>query len=71
MNLYNKLLDNKETIEKACGFSLDWQELSEKKASRISIKENVDFNNRNEWYNQFDWIIDKLLKMKKTFKPYI
>lgn len=43
-----------------------------KKVSRISIKENVDFNNRNEWYNQFDWIIDKLLKMKKhlsrTFK---
>ena len=31
MNLYNKLLDNNETIEKACGFSLDWQELSEKK----------------------------------------
>lgn len=38
MNLYNKLLDNKETIEKACGFSLDWQELSEKKSKSYKYK---------------------------------
>lgn len=70
--LFNKLFDEKDDIEKEIGFELDWKELPDKKASRI-IKEqnNVEFDNKDKWQEQFDWIIDTAIKMKKTFVKYI
>lgn len=70
-DLYQKLYSNKDRIEQDMGVSLEWNELPDKKASRILICKNVDFDNKNDWSSQFDWIIDMSIKMKKTFKKYI
>lgn len=50
---------------------LDWRELPDKKASRILISHPADFDNKNEWSEQFDWVIDTALKIKIAFKKYL
>jgi len=50
------------------GCQLDWRELPEKKASRILIRKDVNFDNKDQWPEQFDWIIDKTLKFKQAYK---
>jgi len=69
--LYMQLFDKKDSIEKETGLSFDWQELPEKKASRIIACKPADFEDSTKWPEQFDWIMDTLIKMKKGFKKYI
>ena len=69
--LFHQLYEHKTEIENDLGFDLDWRELPEKKASRILITKKVNFNNRNKWQEQFDWLIEKILKMRAAFKKYL
>ena len=52
-------------------FSLSGNELPEKKASRILTYKTVDFDNKDTWSEQFDWMMDMAIKMKKAFKKYL
>lgn len=70
-DLFHSLLQNKNSIESDSGLTFDWRELPERKASRIVIKKNVIFTDRAQWKEQFDWLIDTMIKMKKTFKRYL
>lgn len=67
-DLFHALLQNKEIIENETGLVFDWRELPERKASRIVLEKNVSFANKDEWTQQFDWLIDVMLKMKNVFK---
>lgn len=69
--LYKQLFDKKDSIEKETGLMFDWQELPEKKASRIIVSNPADFDDASKWPEQFDWIMDTLIKMKKAFKKHI
>lgn len=69
--LFHKFFSHKEEIETEMGMELDWRELPEKKASRILITLTVDFENKDNWFEQFDWMMDVALKMKKSFKKYL
>ena len=70
-DLFQLLYANREAIELDAGLSFDWRELPERKASRIVVEKNVNFGDKSQWDSQFDWIIDVLIKMKKTFKKYL
>ena len=70
-DLYYKFHDNKDAIEKEMGVSLEWNELPNKKASRILVYKDVDFDNKEQWSEQFDWMMDMAIKMKKAFKKYL
>ena len=69
--LFRSLYERKAEIEADVGAELDWRELSEKKASRILIKRNANLTDEQDWPQQFEWVMDKLVKMKKAFKKYI
>lgn len=69
--LFNQLLSKKETIEKDAGLAFDWQELPERKGSRVIVTRSANFDDKNEWPAQFDWIMDSLLRIKKAFKKHI
>ena len=69
--LYRALFENKDAIEANAGITFDWLELPEKKASRIIAEKKADFGNKEQWNEQFDWIIDTMLKMKRAFKKYL
>ena len=69
--LYRKFYSNKAAIEQEMGVQLEWNELPEKKASRILVYKTVDFGNKDTWSEQFDWMMDMAIKMKKAFKKYL
>lgn len=69
--LYNKLMAHKSDIETDIGFALDWRELPEKKASRILVLKDVNLTQQSEWPDQFEWVTDTMLKMKKAFKKFM
>ena len=66
----NKFYQHKDSIEADLGFTLDWRELPDKKASRILIEKSVNLDNHDEWNSQFDWIADTAVRFKKAFKKY-
>lgn len=68
---FHKFVAHKEEIENNMGTKYEWNELPEKKASRIiETKENVDYDNENEWLNYFDFCIERLLRMREVFPKY-
>lgn len=69
--LFRSLYERKAEIEADVGAELDWRELPEKKVSRILIKRDANLTDEQEWPQQFEWVMDKLIKMKKAFKKYI
>ena len=69
--LYHMLYAHKDDIEATVGEALDWRELPEKKASRILVEKVADLSNDEEWPQQFEWIMDHLVKMRKAFKKHI
>ncbi len=70
-DLYHSFYANKDFIEKEIGILLEWRELPNKKASRIIATHTVDFEDVENWTEQFDWIIDVAMRMRKTFKKYM
>ena len=70
-SIFHKLEQHRTEIEKDIGISLDWRELPDKKASRIIIEKPVNLDNRDEWNNQFDWLIETSIRFKQAFKKYI
>ena len=69
--LFQSLYGCKESIENESQLKFDWRELPDKKASRIVIKRNADFDEKDHWSEQFAWIADMMLKMEKAFKKHI
>lgn len=70
-DLYHMFLSNKENIEKDMGIKLEWNELPNKKASRILVSKTVDFENKESWTDQFEWLMDTAIKMKHAFKKHL
>ena len=69
--LYKKLYSYKDMIEIDMGTELEWNELPDKKASRIIVYKTANFDDTNNWQEQFDWLMDMSLKMKKAFKKHL
>lgn len=70
-DLFKNLYAHKDDIEKAAELTFDWRELPERKASRILVEKTVQLDNHDDWAEQFGYIMDVLVKMKKAFKKYL
>lgn len=69
--LFHTLYIKKDEIEQKSGLIFDWREIPERKGSRIIICKDVDFDNKDSWNSQFEWLVDIMPKIKKVFKEYI
>ena len=69
--LFKSLFAHKDEIEKNMEMELEWKELPERKASRILIEKTVDLDDRATWPEQFDYIMETCIKMKRAFKRYL
>lgn len=65
------LYEKREAIESAAEVQLDWRELPDRKMSRVLYETNVDFSNRDEWREQFDWIKEHSVKIAKAFRKQL
>ncbi len=70
--LFDKLLEKKDDIERDLGFKLDWRRLDNSKASRIfySIK-GLNFDDHSNYNELMNKTIDLAVLMRDTFKKYI
>jgi hypothetical protein len=53
--------------ELALNDKIEWQELPEKKASRIRIFHDHNFEDEESWNNAFKWLVETALKFRKVF----
>ena len=70
-DLFNSLFQHKDEIEAETGLKFDWKGLPNKKGCRIVTAKKADLANKEQWPEQFNWLIDTMLKMKKAFKKYL
>jgi hypothetical protein len=69
---FNKLLRNKEIIEKAFGQKLEWEELPENKMSRIKIeRQGVNLFRKTDWSKMNEFLISNLPKFENAFGIFI
>ena len=69
---YHDLHAQSEQIHADLGFELDWINKSENKCSMAILrKKNADFDNESKKQEQFEFIVDKLLKMREVFSKYL
>ena len=62
----------KDEIEEKLGLSLEWLRLDNKKASRIlTYIDGLDFNNHDNYPQLIDETIEKVIKMRRVFAPYV
>ncbi|MCV7367727.1 DUF4268 domain-containing protein [Mycolicibacterium duvalii] len=69
--LYAKLNDAREEIESQLGLVLDWQELPQKKASRITITRNGDFADPGQLDEIISWMATTADAFAKVFPKYL
>ncbi len=69
---FHILETQKSEIEEELGFPLDWQELPDGQASRISISmDNVDPGARIDWPRQHEWLANHLNALHRVFAPRV
>lgn len=69
---FHLLHDDKAQIENEFGNELDWQELPERKGSRIAIyNESVNIPDESEWPQQHKWIGDQLESFYRIFRSRV
>ena len=70
--LFQYFLNHMEAIESESGIQFEWPVNSDGKDFRISTgKISAPIEDNNDWENQFDWIINTVLTMRKVFGKYI
>lgn len=66
--VFHYFLEHKRTIERDIGHSLQWDELPDRRGSRISFrKTDVSPTNRDDWPTQHRWMAEQLEAFYKGF----
>ena len=69
---YAALLAQRDTIEQALGFDLDWQELPDAKACRIvTFYPNASIEDVARWDEYLQWLEQRLVVMDRVFRPIV
>lgn len=67
--LFDKLYSVSEEIQNELGFSMDWQRLDNKKASRIIYYiDGLDFDNHENYYELINEVMDKVIVIRNAFR---
>lgn len=64
---FDELFEQKEEIENKIGTELEWRRLDDKKASRIKLAKNFNFEDQEQWSDYFKWLKDNAEKFKHVF----
>jgi Domain of unknown function (DUF4268) len=66
------LVSQKQAIESALGFPLDWQELPDAKACRIaSWYPDVSLEDESRWKEYLEWLTQRLIRMDQVLRPIV
>jgi hypothetical protein len=68
--LFNELHKNKDKINDEIEEQLIWEELPERKASRIKLVTKGSISNQTDWDQYHRWMLDKVTIFQKVFSKY-
>ena len=69
---YDKIYSQRKGIETKLGFKLEWVRNDEQKSSKaILTLNNVDINNKNQWNNLSEFLIENLLKIEESMREVL
>lgn len=71
IDLFYRMQEHQKEIEQSIGAELDWYRNPDNISSRISLVNSFPVKNREEWDNQFRWIINSMIAFKLAFQPYL
>jgi excisionase family DNA binding protein len=66
---FDRLERERDSIEQEIGSELEWVPRSEGVESWILIRMSADPNDRDDWDQQHSWLLDKLERFSKAFRP--
>jgi len=69
--LFNKLQEDKDSIEQELDMKLEWMFLEGKKASVIQIQRTGDINDTEKWDEYSKWLDEMATKFQKVFFKYV
>lgn len=69
--LFLSLHQQQEKIESELSENLEWEELPEKKASRIKLVSNADLSSQGNWNKYHSWMLEKASMFQRVFSIYI
>lgn len=69
--LFSVLFDRKDIIENELNESLEWNELPDKKASRIKLVRSGDIFEQNQWIKHHSWLLEKATQFQNVFGSHI
>ena len=69
-DLYHAFEAHRTEIETELGFKLGWQELPEKKASRIQVIKQITWSDENKADECYAWLVTTSIAIKRTFTKY-
>jgi hypothetical protein len=70
--IFDALKEHQTEIHATFGEKLTWEELPEKKASRIKYEKNdVDYFNKNDWQQMIVFMVEGMERLEKAFKDPI
>ena len=69
---FRRLERERAAIEADTGFALEWDELPEKKGSRIAIYlTEVELKKQDDWPRQFEWLAGKLERLERALRKRV
>lgn len=69
-NIFDRLMEQKETIESELSVSLDWQRLDNGRASRIAALHQGSIEDDEDTLDELrNWMVEKLPAFKRVFGP--
>lgn len=70
--LFDKMYEHRDEIERVAGFPLKWERLDAKKASLFSTEiKGLNFNNQSNYNELIDKTIDYVLRLRAAVTPYL
>ncbi len=69
--LFRKLQEHKEEIEKSFGEPLIWDEVEGRKARKILIRRTWDFRDKDTWPDLFEWFEKNIQALKAALEPIV
>jgi len=71
--IFDRLVQDRENVEKSFGEPLEWQRLEDKRACRI-MKETIMGGYRNpeeEWPHIVQWMVGAMIRLEAALGPYV
>lgn len=69
--LFFKLRDKKDDVESKLGYELDWQELPDRKGSRVIVTHPGDFQDKAQQEELVVWLFSKAEEFTRVFKKLL